>query len=51
MNSQEKFTILHVPHVGFLCYLDEGEILLYGSCLENKRRITIHAALRRVRTI
>ena len=19
MNSQEKFTILHVPHVGFLC--------------------------------
>ena len=19
-NSQEKFTILHVPHVGFLCY-------------------------------
>ena len=19
-NSQEKFTILHVPHIGFLCY-------------------------------
>ena len=27
-NSQEKFTILHVPHVGFLCYLEWGEILL-----------------------
>ena len=27
-NSQEKFTILHVPHAGFLCYLDSGEILL-----------------------
>ena len=21
-NSQEKFTILHVPHIGFLCYSD-----------------------------
>ena len=29
-NSQEKFTILHVPHIGFLCYLLDGrdEILL-----------------------
>ena len=33
-NSQEKFTVLHAPHVGFLCYLDE--ILLLGSWLENK---------------
>ena len=23
-----KFTILHVPHIGFLCYLDSEEILL-----------------------
>ena len=21
-NNQEKFTILHVPHIGFLCYSD-----------------------------
>ena len=27
-NSQEKFTILHVPQIGFLCYLDSEEILL-----------------------
>ena len=27
-NSQEKFSILNVPQVGFLCYLDSGEILL-----------------------
>ena len=27
-NSQEKFTILHVLHIGFLCYLDSDEILL-----------------------
>ena len=28
-NRQEKFTILHVPHIGFLCsYLDSDEILL-----------------------
>ena len=29
-NSQEKFIILHVPHIGFLCYSDWDEILLYG---------------------
>ena len=27
-NSQEKFTVLHVPHIGFLCYLESEEILL-----------------------
>ena len=27
-NGQEKFTILCVPHVGFLCYLDSDKILL-----------------------
>ena len=27
-NSQEKFTILHVPHIGFLCYSDWDEIML-----------------------
>ena len=27
-NSQEKFTILHVPHIGFLCYS--------RRCLESK---------------
>ena len=27
-NSQEKFTILHVPDIGLLCYLDSDEILL-----------------------
>ena len=26
-NNQEKFTILNVPHTGFLCYLDSDEIL------------------------
>ena len=25
---KEKFTILHVLHIGFLCYLDSDEILL-----------------------
>ena len=33
-NSQEKFIILHVPYIGFLCYSDWDEILLYGSWLE-----------------
>ena len=33
-NSQEKFIILHVPHIGFLCYSDWDEILFYGSWLE-----------------
>ena len=35
-NSQEKLTILHVPHIGSPCYLDYDEILLQGSWLENK---------------
>ena len=35
--SQEKFTILNLPHIGFLCYLDSDEILLWGSLfIENK---------------
>ena len=35
-NSQEKFTILHVPHMGFLCYSNCDQILLYGRWLESK---------------
>ena len=27
-NGQEMFTILHDPHIRFLCYLDSDEILL-----------------------
>ena len=34
-NSQEKFTVLHVPYIGFMCYLDSVKILLQGSWLEN----------------
>ena len=45
--SQEKFTILHVPHVGFLCYLDSDKILLWGSWLEKGGVIYSHAALQR----
>ena len=26
--SQEKFTILNVSHIGFLCYLDSDEIII-----------------------
>ena len=26
-DSQVKFTILHVPHIGFSCYFDSDEIL------------------------
>ena len=35
-NSQETFTILHVPHIGFLCYSNWDQILLYGRWLESK---------------
>ena len=35
-NSQEKFTILHVPHIGFLCYSNWDLILLHGRWLESK---------------
>ena len=34
--SQEKFTVVNIPDIGFLCYLDSAEILLQGSWLENK---------------
>ena len=37
MNCQEKFTILHVPHAGFLCYLDSGEILLIRKLVRKQR--------------
>ena len=30
------FTILHDPHIRFLCYLDSDEILLEGSWIEKK---------------
>ena len=35
-NSQEKFTILNVPHIGFLCYSNWDQILLHGRWLESK---------------
>ena len=40
-NNQKRFTILHVPHIGFLCHLDSEKILLYGSWLESKGFIYI----------
>ena len=42
-NSQEKFTILHVPYIGFLCYSNWDQILLYGRWL--KVRMNICTAL------
>ena len=39
-NSQEKFTILHVLHIGFLCYSGWDQILLYGRWLESKDEYT-----------
>ena len=44
-NSQEKFTILHVSHIGFLCYL------VVIRKLFRKQGININAALRGVRKI
>ena len=35
-NIQETSTILHVPHIGFLCYSNWDQILLYGRWLESK---------------
>ena len=36
-NSQEKFAIFHVPHIGFLGYLlDSRRDFIIGSCLEKK---------------
>ena len=34
--KKKKFTILHVPHIGFLCYSNWDQILLYGRWLEIK---------------
>ena len=31
-NSQEKFTILHVPHIGFLCYLTQTRFCCKKVC-------------------
>ena len=45
-NSQEKFTILHVPHIGFLCYSNWDQILLYGPEDGCKVRMNICTALR-----
>ena len=39
-DSQEKFTILPVPHIGFLCYSNWDQILLYGRWLESKDEYT-----------
>ena len=30
-NSQEKFIILNVSRIGFLCYLDSEENMLWGT--------------------
>ena len=32
----KKFTILHVPHIGFLGYSNWDQFLLYGRWLESK---------------
>ena len=40
-NCKEKFTILYLPHMGFLCYLDPDKILLSGIWLENKGLINM----------
>ena len=47
---ETKNVRLHVRHIGFLCYLNSDEILLWGSWLE-KQGTNIHAALRRFRNI
>ena len=44
-NSQQKFTILHIPHIGFLCYFDTDEILQQGSWLEKKGINIVHATI------
>ena len=43
-NSQVKFTTLHVPHIGLLCYLDSDEIFFIKK-LVRKQGINIHGAL------
>ena len=35
-NKQEKFTVLHVPHIGFLFYLDVDEIVLEERWIEKR---------------
>ena len=59
-NSHELFTILHDPHIGFLCYLDSDEILLWGSWIEKKgfmsvqcffAKISLNLMLKPIRTL
>ena len=51
-NRQEKLTILHVPHIGSLCYLDLENIRDFViRKLVGKQGINIHAALQRFREI
>ena len=33
---QFYMTVYYVPHIGFLCYSNGDQILLYGRCLESK---------------
>ena len=49
-NSQEKLTILNVPHIGSLVFLDSDKIFFIRN-LVRKQGINIHAALRRFHKI
>ena len=50
INSQEKFTILNVRHIGSLVFLDSDKIFFIRN-LVRKQGINIHAALRRFHKI
>ena len=43
-NSQEELTILNVPHIGSLVFLDSDKIFFYKE-LGKETRDNIHAAL------
>ena len=49
-NSQEELTILNVPHIGSLVFLDSDKIFFYKE-LGKETRDNIHAALQRFRKI
>ena len=49
-NSQEKLTILNIPHIGSLVFLDSDKIFLIRN-LVRQQGINIHAALQRFHKI
>lgn len=49
-NSQEELTILNVPHIGSLVFLDSDKIFFYKE-LGKETGDNIHAALQRFRKI